>query len=153
MGTRSTISMRNSDGTYTGIYCHWDGYVSHNGRILHEHYQDERKIRQLMELGSLSGLGPEIGEKHPFDNPYPWDHPQHGEWKQKYGNWCHAYGRDRGEDDIDAVTGVNYTELVLDLGIQEYNYLWENGEWKVRKGYGDSRWVTVADALSGNEDD
>jgi hypothetical protein len=43
MGTRSTIAIQNADNTVTGIYCHWDGYVEHNGKILNENYTTESK--------------------------------------------------------------------------------------------------------------
>ena len=41
MGTRSTIAIKNQDGSVTGIYCHWDGYVDHVGVMLKEHYNTE----------------------------------------------------------------------------------------------------------------
>ena len=30
MGTRSSIAIKTEDGI-KAIYCHWDGYVDHNG--------------------------------------------------------------------------------------------------------------------------
>lgn len=56
MSTNSSISMLNDDGTVTSIYCHWDGYLSYNGRILYDHYNDKEKVKQLIALGSLSSL-------------------------------------------------------------------------------------------------
>lgn len=38
MGTRSAIVLKREDGKYQGIYCHWDGYPSNNGKILFENY-------------------------------------------------------------------------------------------------------------------
>lgn len=43
MGTHSTISIvnRDQDGNVINIrsiYCHWDGYLDHNGRILFQYY-------------------------------------------------------------------------------------------------------------------
>ena len=70
MATRSRIAIENEDGTVDSIYCHWDGYPSHNGKILKEHYSDRAKLKQLIELGSISSLGSKIeptGE-HTFDN-------------------------------------------------------------------------------------
>ncbi len=29
MGTRTAIFKEQADGTYQGIYCHWDGYGVH----------------------------------------------------------------------------------------------------------------------------
>lgn len=113
MGTRSTIGILNTDGTVHAIYCHWDGYYSHNGRILWENYVDEPKVRELIALGALSSLGENIGEKHNFNNA-PDDQ-------------CNAYGRDRGETDVDA--SVYESEAKFWSSGQEYNYLYKNGSW------------------------
>jgi hypothetical protein len=86
MGTRSNIVRENEDGSFDSIYCHWDGYPSNNGKILLDHYTDQAKIDQLLQLGDLSSLGPEIGEKHDFDKP-----PE---------GQCNFYGRDRGEKKV-----------------------------------------------------
>ncbi len=43
MSTRSRIAIENVDNTVTSIYCHFDGYVSHNGDILQNHSQIEIK--------------------------------------------------------------------------------------------------------------
>lgn len=144
MGTRSSISIRNADGSYTGIYCHWDGYLSNNGRILREHYNTEEKIRQLMALGDVSSLKPEIGEKHPFDNPYRWNDPQHEAWEARYGNWCKAYGRDRGETGCESRTHPTLEALLAQIG-QEYDYLWEGNGWHVRFYHTDG-FVTLDEA-------
>lgn len=102
MGTRSMIGRLNDDGTVAAIYCHWDGYISNNGVILHEHYQDAAKVDQLIALGDISSLGEEIGEKHDFG------------WRGKLimanvdvdadprSKMCDAYGRDRGEEGTEA---------------------------------------------------
>ena len=117
MGTRSTIAIENADGTVTGIYCHWDGYLSHNGRILQENYADEAKVRELIALGSISSLGAEIGTAHDFDAA-PRDE-------------CNAYGRDRGERDVDAYTEHNWRQFRAEHG-QEYDYLFTPGAgWSV----------------------
>jgi len=60
MGTRSTIAIRNTDGTFEAIYCHWDGYLSHNGRILEENYTTEEKVRELIALGDISSQGKKL---------------------------------------------------------------------------------------------
>ena len=46
MGTRSTIALEYADGTVHQVYCHWDGYLEHNGRILQEHYLDPFKLQE-----------------------------------------------------------------------------------------------------------
>ena len=56
MGTRSTIALEFADGTVQQVYCHWDGYLEHNGQILARHYMDPFKVKQLLALGGFSSL-------------------------------------------------------------------------------------------------
>ena len=113
MATRSSITIKELDGSVKSIYCHWDGYPAHNGKILDEHYTDPDKVRALIALGSLSILGPEIGEKQDFRN--------HIE------GMCLAYGRDRGDLGTEATPYVNE---------QAYNYTFhvKTGKWTCYKG-------------------
>jgi len=123
MSTNSTIAKKNSDGSITAIYCHWDGYISHNGKILLEHYTDEAKIDELLALGSLSVLGESIGEKVDFDTfrNMKADPTQ-----------CLAYGRDRGEKNVSQK--IFKTEGRYEAYAQQsYNYLFENGHWTVNR--------------------
>lgn len=69
MGTRSDIIVRRTDGSWKRIYCHWDGYLEHNGKILFEHYNSQELAEALVAPGDLSSLGEIVGEKHPFDAP------------------------------------------------------------------------------------
>ena len=62
MGTRSTIALEFADGTVQQIYCHWDGYLEHNGKILSEHYMDPFKVRDLINLGGFSSLDKTVEE-------------------------------------------------------------------------------------------
>lgn len=120
MATRSTIAIRNANGTVTGIYGHWDGYLSHNGQILQDHYTTEAKIRELLSNGHVSSLGPEIGEKHPFDTYNLTEEQKDPRWD----NWCKFYGRDRNESEQDAELFGSW-EVMLSKNGQEYNYIWE----------------------------
>ena len=128
MATRSTIAIRNDNGTVTGIYCHWDGYLSHNGQILQDHYADEDKVRALIALGHVSSLGPEIGERHPFDTYNLTEEQKDPRWQ----NWTTFYGRDRGEPEQDAELFGSWNDLLNNQG-QEYNYIFEpkDGCWYV----------------------
>ncbi len=111
MATRSRIGMKNADGTYTSIYCHWDGYPDSVGKTLFNHYTDFDKVKQLMGLGDISSLGAEIGEKHDFD--------------KAPDEVCNVYGRDRGETDVDAHTSAQLNDLFR----EEYAYIFEDGKW------------------------
>ncbi len=129
MATRSTIAMEQPNGEIMQIYCHWDGYLEHNGNLLQEHYQDRAKIYALMLLGSISSLRPEIGQAHDFDARYAENDPRE--------NWCVAYGRDRGETDVDCTVFKNYAEYRRDANFEEYNYCYRlDGKWYV-EFYGD----------------
>lgn len=119
MATRSNIGILHADGSGEMVYCHWDGYPSHNGAKLLERYQDVSKIRELINLGSLSTLGAEIGKKHDFDT--------HGKDMQSE-KWCLFYGRDRGEDQVSAIKFKNVNEVLGKSVMEEYLYLYSEAE-------------------------
>lgn len=68
MSTRSTIAIRRSDGTMKKIYCHWDGYIEHNGAILQKYYSTADKVENLLALGNLSCLGPTTDVDDTFES-------------------------------------------------------------------------------------
>ena len=37
MATRSTIAKLGKDGIIKAVYCHSDGYLEHNGKVLNEY--------------------------------------------------------------------------------------------------------------------
>lgn len=116
MGTRSRIGILEPDGSVTSIYCHWDGYPSHHGPILLNHYATEEKVRALMALGDISVLGEELGEKHDFDEP-----PD---------GVCNVYGRDRGEEGVSARRSASVADFKTIA--EEYMYLFQPGiGWQV----------------------
>ncbi len=121
MATRSTISKVHHDGTVISVYCHWDGYLVSNGRLLLDHYATEEKVDALLELGNLSSLKPEVGKKHSFDAPTP--------------GWTVAYGRDRGEKGQYPVVYPDIAAFVADEDSREsFNYVWQNGRWYLLDG-------------------
>ena len=93
MSTRSMIGIQQEDGKIEAIYCHYDGYPEGVGQTLADHYQTTDKVEALLNLGDLSVLRQELGEKQDFN-----DYKNHNE------NWCLAYGRDRGEPNTEAKT-------------------------------------------------
>jgi hypothetical protein len=56
MATRSFISIKHSDDTFSGVYCHWDGYPEFTGKVLKEDYQDRKKVIELIDGGSMSSI-------------------------------------------------------------------------------------------------
>jgi hypothetical protein len=136
MGTRSNIAKKLPGGTFKVIYCHWDGYPSNNGKLLLDHYTDEKKLDALLALGDISNLAEEIGTKHNFD----W-RSKHLDREsvafQRYDKMVNAYGRDRGEKDIAARIVATRDEVFQ----EEYAYVWEDGQWVFRGC--DSAWAPL----------
>ena len=136
MSTNAHIFMKMEDGTYKGIYVHHDGYVERVGKMLVEHYTDLEKIKELISLGHLSVLGPEIGKQVNFDTYRNYDQ-------------CLAYTRDRGED-FEQYEEIDENEL-LDWGA--YVYLFKDNTWYFNNhstsiGY---FWSPVSDFLTPEE--
>lgn len=135
MGTRSTIALEFADGTVGQVYCHWDGYLSHNGKILLNHYMDPFKVRELIDNGDVSSLGTEIGVKHPFDAPGFFNDKDYLEYKTKYGHMCKFYMRDRGEEGVEARYFKDFADYEQNHDYQEYEYILRtDGVWYVNRG-------------------
>lgn len=67
MATRSLILKHDdNNNTFTGVYCHWDGYPAGVGVRLNNNYKDPAKLTALFELGDLSMLGPELKDTIAF---------------------------------------------------------------------------------------
>lgn len=123
MGTRSYIAYKKPGERFiNGVYCHWDGYITGNGKLLHEHYSTIEKIEKLVALGDMSSLKPTIGVKHDFAKPAD-------------GDGTTFYNRDRGEE-WEHVKPGRYVSLAKLLETEEkrgveYVYLFKNGSWQV----------------------
>src|SRR5690606_40611109 len=98
--------------------CHWDGYLSNNGAILLEHYNTAERVEKLLDLGDLSSLGQELST----DEPHSYDNPADGV--------CIAYGRDRGETDMEARFEFSYQHMQK----EHYNYIFKDGKWFYFRG-------------------
>jgi hypothetical protein len=142
MGTRSRIGIEMPDHTVVSVYCHWDGYPEHNGKILVNHYQNREDVQELIDGGGISSLR---------TRQNGWDLPsclrdENGEYlHDDEGNLMYENDRDpqplyyteRGEE-LD-VQHTSFDEFVSgDLGGEEYAYLFDlNDNWKAYKiGWG-----------------
>jgi len=132
MGTRSRIGVMHGNKCKS-VYCHWDGYLSHNGAILQANY-DSAKANHLVALGNISSLAKDIGEAHPFS---PHNLPEElrdmttGEFEAKFGDMCTFYMRDRGETEQEFRVSQSFDqflELVDNCGA-EYYYIMRDGVW------------------------
>jgi hypothetical protein len=117
------------------IYCHWDGYLSHNGKILQEHY-DSAKANHLVAMGDMSSLRKDIGEKHAFSQ-FELRAEEVAGFKLLTENMCTFYGRDRGEKDTEFQVAQTFAEFLeqCDNCAAEYYYIMKDGVWYVGDTY------------------
>ena len=124
VSTRSRVGLLTETDQVKSIYVHFDGYVEEPGvgAKLHKHWRNTGRVAELLDLGDLSQLGEILGQEHDFDA------------HDSSTNWCLAYGRDRGETDVDAV--IHGVDEWPDYG-QEYEYLFDprSGSWSYRKAW------------------
>jgi hypothetical protein len=129
MATRSTIALEFADGTVGQVYCHWDGYLSHNGSLLLNFYSDPFKLQKLIDLGDVSTLAENVeipaGIQHSFNAPDE--------------DITVFYGRDRGEDEVEANYFSDFNDFVANGQAEEYDYILRtDGNWYVNdhgRGY------------------
>jgi hypothetical protein len=127
MGTRSTIALEYADGTVQQVYCHWDGYLSNNGRILNDHYMDPFKVKELVALGGFSSLEGTVELTA-----------------------LQAYTQ-RGEE-LSINKFKDVAEYFADCQQEEYDYILRDSAanggatWFVRCYGTDGKWVTLAEA-------
>jgi hypothetical protein len=153
MGTRSTIALEFADGTVEQVYCHWDGYLAHNGQILQNYYINPFVLRDLIDMGDISSLGKIVGTKHPFS-------PHEGDTQKALYEAAQAagattfYGRDRGETGIDARKFKDYADYAANHQYEEYDYILRNIDgkavWFVSDHDGD--FVTLESAIMDEQD-
>lgn len=153
MGTRSMIAIENPHSkAIKAIYCHWDGYLQHNGSILNKHYSDSPKVNNLIALGDLSSLRPNIGVKHEFSTIGMTKAEQEAH-EALHADSCTYYTRDRGEDaPYKHFNSVKEAQAYYDGSWCEYFYLFkydadlESGKWYYRTRE-DGRWKRLATAM------
>ena len=125
MGTRSTIALEFADGSVSQVYCHWDGYLDHNGEILQNDYRNPFTLRELIDLGDFSSLRETVEET------------------------AESVYSDRG-DDCSARRYMDVTEYFAECQQEEYDYILRQVEgeavWFVRCWATDGLWVTLGEA-------
>tara|TARA_R100001509_G_scaffold136095_1_gene89917 strand:+ start:3446 stop:3922 length:477 start_codon:yes stop_codon:yes gene_type:complete len=69
MSTRSLICYEDEQTKkISSIYCHFDGYLEHNGRILNAHYKDFVTVKELVDGGNIRCLSNTIEDTEYFKN-------------------------------------------------------------------------------------
>ena len=115
MATPSSITAKCTDGRFRTIYCHSDGFVDHNGIILFENFQDQKKIEDMLALGDMSYLQPSI------------ECPEGHSFTDGIKGYSIFYGRDRGEK-VKPYSSFSL-ELCRSDNKQPYNYYWDGDNW------------------------
>ena len=129
MGTRSTIALEFADGTVEQVYCHWDGYLEHNGKLLRDYYSNPFILRDLIDMGDLSSLGTQIGQAHPF-SPHGSKEDEALYEHAKDQGYCTFYARDRGETGVSSKKFKDFEDYVANHQYEEYEYILRNVEGK-----------------------
>ena len=132
MSTRSMIGIQNADGTVKAVYCHWDGYPEHNGRMLLDHYNSREIAENLIKRGDFSFLHDNISDIE--------------------------YYVDRGDTGVEPTTYKNvaeFSQYMEDTWCEYFYILDAAGKWYVSNGEmfgeGDSRtykFALVEDVLA-----
>lgn len=133
MSTHAFIGVVENTGTLKYVYNHSDGYPSHLGKMLLEHYNTPELATALVNLGDISmvreRLAPDEGEEHSFKNPVR-EGPK--------GGVTTAYHRDRKDpleicylsvntDDVSTDAKKKFWRELKDDNI-EYGYLYDTLE-------------------------
>jgi len=107
MATRSVIAKLDDKGV-KAIYCHSDGYLSNNGKILDQHYTDCSKLNELLADGDISSLKDTIKDTI-------------------------FYNRDKGEKTLTAILKdeTKLLEHAFEYCDAEYVYMFAYGSWYV----------------------
>lgn len=101
MATRSYIAMKFDDMTVHEIYCHWDGYISNNGKILNQFYSTYDEAKELFEKHQgMSSLA-----ENPEDIRY--------------------------YDDMEETVYATELDFINNRGTEEFNYYFNGTEWYV----------------------
>ena len=121
MGTRSSIGCVMPNGEIEYVECRFDGYLSHVGKILVEHYNDLDKVLELLLGGDIVSLREDL---------------EHTERES-------SLGFDKIDDFMEC--GVKESPWLGDYLLNsngEYKYLFIKGMWYVVGGLCESDCVT-----------
>lgn len=127
MSTRSLICYKHNNGRVTGVYCHFDGYISHVGLLLYLFYNTPQKVKELLQLGELQSLGESIGVKYDLTKRNN-DMKYAKKIEPIVKHQCTAYHRD-GLEDLKIYHFSNIQEAKNFF--VSYKYFFINNEWYV----------------------
>ena len=108
MSTRSEIGVELHDKSVISIYCHSDGYLAHNGRLLKKFYNSKDLALELVYQNDCSFLGQTIQDS------------------RFYNSW-----RNENTKFKKFPSSKEYLEEFKDHTFIEYCYLFKNNRWCV----------------------
>lgn len=117
MSTNSSIGVRNDDGGVEYIYCHWDGSIENNGRILMQYFDSKEAAHELVDLGNVSALDVE---------GHDGDETEVGKIVEINGCNVNVYTGKRAGKKRYAHSPLN---MVMDRGTAEYVYVFDDNWW------------------------
>ena len=120
MGTNAIIAVERADGKVGSVSVHWDGYLSHVGKLLQKHYATPESAEELIKGGDMSSLG----ERVTPTGAHSWNKPEKGTTV--------FYGRDRGERGSRAKLFKDRNAFEEYAANWEYNYIMLDGIWYAR---------------------
>ena len=141
MSTRSTIAIEFADGSVSQVYCHFDGYLSNNGMLLNNFYNDPFEVRALVDLGDFSSLCETVEET--------------AEGAYSGRTWEQADGTFEVEESP-ARRYMNLDEYFAECQQEEYDYILRQVEgkavWFVRCYATNGEWVELGIAQAMEEE-
>ena len=113
MATRARLGYVLSDDSIVSVYHHWDGYPEWLGVILNEHYNEDEKVRELIDGGNMSSCY--------SDSEFDYD-------KQEYIKKDPAPSYYGGDDEAPRHFQTLTALTEYDAG-EEFLYLWFMNTW------------------------
>lgn len=105
MSTNASVHVKGTDGKIRSIYIHWDGYLSHVGKLLRDNYNTQDLADDLVHMGDCSSLEATLDDST-------------------------FYHRDRNEDWSDVQPNVSATlQDSLDDNAQQFDYYYDENGW------------------------
>ena len=88
--------MKTNDREYRCIYNHGDGYPSHLGKVLLQHYKDKDRVKSLIEKGSFSSIQDDgiVLEKDLYNEPAVITKDPEKFIKDRWGEYMYLYDTD-----------------------------------------------------------
>ena len=129
MSVDSIIAKQDKNGAVRVVWCHFNGWLSHNGKLLLENYNTPEKIDALIDMGSMVHLGFEIGDKpHTLPNP---TYVKKGKFiiEHYFNSPCTFYGRDKNEDNFKSTRYKSLANMKKNESAA-FCYLWNGRGWK-----------------------